>query len=56
MTSDQSEGKILKDQPSFIVNQQTNSKVNLPLDVTTELSQYKKFYITKGQDFFRIVC
>ena len=52
----QSEGNILKDQPSFIVNQLTNSKVNLPLDVTTELSQYTKFYITKGRDFFRTVC
>jgi hypothetical protein len=56
MNSEQSEGNILKDKPSFIVNQLTNSKVNLPLDVTTELSQYTKFYITKGQDFFRIVC
>ena len=56
MNSFQSEGNILKDKPSFIVNQIKNSKVNLPLDVTTELSQYSKFYITKGRDFFRIVC
>ena len=56
MNSTQSEGTILEDKPSLIVDQLAKPKVNLPLDVTTELSQYTKFYITKGQDFFRIVC
>ena len=56
MNSQPSEGTILQDKPSLIVNQLEKPKVNIPLDVTTELSQFTKFYITKGVDFFRIVC
>ena len=56
MNSQPSEGTILQDKPSLIANQLEKPKVNIPLDVTTELSQFTKFYITKGVDFFRIVC
>ena len=56
MNYQSSEGNIFQDKPSLIVNPLKKSKVNIPLDVTTELSQYKKFYITKGRDFFRIIC
>jgi hypothetical protein len=56
MSFQQSEGTILEDKPSLIVDQLAKPKVNIPLDITTELSQYQKFFITKGQDFFRIIC
>ena len=56
MNSTQSEGTILEDKPSLIVDQLAKPKVNLPLDVTTELRMYTKFYVTKGPDFFRIEC
>lgn len=51
-----SEGNIFQEKPSLIVDQLAKPKVNLPLDVTTELRQYTKFYITKGPDFFRVEC
>ena len=56
MNSTQSEGTIFQDKPSLIVDQLAKPKVNLPLDVTTELRMYTKFYVTKGPDFFRIEC
>ena len=56
MNSQATEGTIIDEKPSLIANQLPKQKINLPLDVTTELSEYKKFYITKGKDFFRIIC